>query len=107
MKVTSFEIYRYGLPLKSPVLIRGRSQMRLREGIILSLTLDNQWQGFGEIALLKGFESGEIEECLNNLKELLRLNPAGIAGRIKRIVSGDRFISVYSRGPLWRGNSVL
>ena len=46
--------------------------MRLREGIILSLTLDNQWQGFGEIAPLQGLEGGEIEECLNNLKEFAK-----------------------------------
>ena len=72
MKVTSFKIYRYALPLKFPIVIRGRSQMRLREGIILSLTLDNQWQGFGEIAPLQGLEGGEIEECLNNLKEFAK-----------------------------------
>ena len=69
MKVTSFKIYRYGLPLKSPVLIRGRSQIRLREGIIFSLTLDNQWQGFGEIAPLKGFEGIAVEEYVNNLRQ--------------------------------------
>ena len=72
MKVTSFKIYRYSLPLKSPILIRGRSQIRLREGIILSLTMDDHWQGFGEIAPLKGLEGGEIERCLNNLKEFAR-----------------------------------
>jgi len=72
VKVTSFKIYRYALPLKFPIVIRGRSQMRLREGIILSLTLDNQWQGFGEIAPLQGLEGGEIEECLNNLKEFAK-----------------------------------
>ena len=69
MKVTSFKIYRYALPLKSPIVIRGRSQTRLREGIILSLTLDDQWQGFGEIAPLQGFEGGKMEEYVNNLKE--------------------------------------
>lgn len=72
MKVTSFKIYRYCLPLKSPIVIRGRSQTRLREGIILSLTLDCQWQGFGEIAPLEGFEGVKIEECLNNLKEFTK-----------------------------------
>lgn len=69
MKVTSFKIYRYTLPLKSPVLIRGRNQIHLREGIILFLTLDNQWPGFGEIALLKEFEGSAIEKYVNNLKE--------------------------------------
>ena len=69
MKVTSFKIYRYALPLKSPIVIRGRRQTRLREGIILSLTLDCQWQGFGEIAPLQGLEGGETEEYVNNLKE--------------------------------------
>lgn len=72
MKVTSFKIYRYALPFKSPVLIRGRSQTRLREGIILFLTLDNQWPGFGEIAPLKGLEGREIKEYVNNLKEFAK-----------------------------------
>ena len=69
MKVTSLKIYRYSLPFKSPVLIHGRNQLRLREGIILFLTLDNQWQGFGEIAPLKGFDDREIEAYVKNLKE--------------------------------------
>lgn len=69
MKATSFKIYRYALPLKAPVLIRGRNLIRLREGIILSLTLDNQWQGFGEIAPFKRLEGMRIEEYVNNLKE--------------------------------------
>ena len=43
--------------------------MRLREGIILFLTLDSRWQGFGEIAPLQGLEGGETEEYVNNLKE--------------------------------------
>ena len=72
MKVTSFKIYRYGLPLKSPVLIRGRSQIRSREGIILSLTLDNRWPGFGEIAPLKGFEGIAIEEHVNSLRQFAK-----------------------------------
>lgn len=69
MKVTSFKIYRYGLPLKFPVLIRGRSQICLREGIIIFLMLDNQWQGFGEVAPLEGLEGREIEEYVNNLRQ--------------------------------------
>lgn len=71
MKVTSFKIYRYCLPLKSPVVIRGRSQTRLREGIIISLTLDCQWQGFGEIAPLKGFADIKIEAYLDNFKKFV------------------------------------
>ncbi|MEK6567612.1 MAG: o-succinylbenzoate synthase [Candidatus Omnitrophota bacterium] len=69
MKVTSFKIYRYRLPLKSPVLIRGRNQIRLRQGFILYLTLDNSWQGFGEIAPLKDFEGVEIEGLANSLRQ--------------------------------------
>lgn len=79
MKVTSFKAYRYCLPLKSPIAIQGRNQTRLWEGIIVSLTLDCQWQGFGEITSLKGFADLKIEAYLDNLKkfahELTSLEP--------------------------------
>ena len=69
MMITSFKIYRYGLPLIRRLSFF-KEKITAREGLIIKLTLDKGPEGFGEIAPLIGFSNNEIEECLRSLREV-------------------------------------
>lgn len=68
MMITSFEIFRYSLPLIKPLFLP-TEKITVRAGLILKLMFDGDTQGFGEIAPLPGFSDSGINECLENLKE--------------------------------------
>lgn len=69
MKLTSFKIFRYCLPLIKPLLFH-KKKITVRKGVILKLTFDKNTQGLGDIAALPGFSSVGIDRCLQNLKEI-------------------------------------
>ena len=60
MNITSFNVYRYDLPLKSPLYIRGR-HLNKREGLIIHLVADTAEEGFGEVAPLPGVSMEDID----------------------------------------------
>ncbi len=60
MKISSFTLYKYTLPLRQPLYIRGAKVVH-REGLILKITSPEGFVGFGEISPL----AGRSEETLN------------------------------------------
>lgn len=69
MKITSFKIYQYSLPLTEP-LLNGAQEIRQREGLMLHIIADTQSEGFGEIAPLPGRSQETFQESLQQLQRL-------------------------------------
>ena len=69
MKITHFDIFRYALPLTSPLSVREQS-LSLRSGWIIRLTDENNHTGLGEVAPLPGLHSETPEDALFQIKQL-------------------------------------
>ncbi len=65
MRISSFNIYQYSLPLARPLVINGK-QIEHREGLIINL---NQ-NGLGEIAPLPGLSRETLQQALKELKAI-------------------------------------
>lgn len=62
MKITGYSCFRYSIPFKKP-LIHGKHTLQAREGIVISVTDDAGYYGFGEIAPLPGLNRETLEEA--------------------------------------------
>ena len=91
MRLAAFDLYRYRLPLTSPLNLKGAT-LHNREGLLLRLVGDDGCEGWGETAPLPGFSDegpGEAAARLRELAELLVgreavgewLDPEGRLGR--------------------------
>ena len=67
----SFDLYRYSLPLRMPLALKGATLWR-REGLLLRLTGDDGSQGWGESAPLPGFSKESLAESAEQLRWLAR-----------------------------------
>ena len=71
MKLAGFEVYRYGLPFSSPLVLKGAT-LHHREGFILKLFDDSGNEGRGEISPLPGFSREDLDEAGGQLGGLCR-----------------------------------
>ncbi len=69
MKITSFKIFRYSLPLIRPLVFNGY-KIITRQGLILKLVFNGNTPGWGEVAPLPGFSCALVGECLENLRHI-------------------------------------
>src|SRR5919199_4782313 len=69
MKLASFDLYRYSLPLSRPLALKGAKLSR-REGLLLRLTGDDGSEGWGESAPLPGFSRESLTEAAGQLRRL-------------------------------------
>jgi o-succinylbenzoate synthase len=69
MKLTHFDLYRYGLPFSQPLTFEDITLHR-REGVLLRLCGDDGSQGWGETAPLPGFSRESLVEAASQLRRL-------------------------------------
>ncbi len=69
MKISSFKIYQYKIPFVKPLWLKG-DLFDQREGVIIHLTSDDGFEGFGECAPLPNFSQETLEDSIKQLKEL-------------------------------------
>ena len=75
MKIASFRVYKYALPLKRPIEVHGL-KLNKREGLIIHLKSDRDVDGFGEVAPLDGWS----EESLNEAQAQAHVLKASLTG---------------------------
>ncbi len=80
MKLSAVLLYRYSIPLKSPVKL-ANTVLYKREGLILRVVEDKGRSGFGEIAPFPGFSKETLEQTeflakviLNSLLKILTID---------------------------------
>ncbi len=66
--IIGFRIWRYRLPLRSPVFLRRGEQMGVREGFLLELTGEGGEAFWGEAAPLPGFSRESLGETARELE---------------------------------------
>jgi o-succinylbenzoate synthase len=71
VNLMSLDIYRYSLPLRRPLALKGATLWR-REGLLLRLTGNDGSQGWGESAPLPGFSKESLDESAEQLRLLAR-----------------------------------
>jgi O-succinylbenzoate synthase len=76
MKLAGFDLFRFSLPLRGPLVLRGTTLHR-REGLLLRLSGDDGSEGWGESAPLPGFS----EESLHQAIVQMRLLAGSLIGR--------------------------
>ncbi len=69
MRLESFDLYRYRLPLTAPLKLKGAT-LDHREGLLLRLASDDGSEGWGETAPLAGFSREGLEEAATPLRGL-------------------------------------
>lgn len=62
MRIEQFRVYRYSLPLREPLLLRGNAHTR-RDGLLVEVVTETGSSGWGEIAPLPGFSRESLEEA--------------------------------------------
>ncbi|MGH8014598.1 MAG: o-succinylbenzoate synthase [Candidatus Zixiibacteriota bacterium] len=67
MKLTEFKLFRYSIPLKTPVTL-SRITLYKREGLIIQIRIESGESGFGEIAPLPGFSRESLSEAESELR---------------------------------------
>ena len=85
MNLADFDLYRYRLPLRGPLTLKGVT-LRRREGLLLRLSGDDGSEGWGETAPLPGFS----EESLDQSAAQLRRVAGALIGREVGKVWADR-----------------
>lgn len=75
VKIRRAEVYRYALPLRAPLTLRGVSQHQ-REGLLLRIESDTGAEGWGEAAPLPGFS----KETRDDAEEVLLRCARRLAG---------------------------
>jgi O-succinylbenzoate synthase len=76
MKLAGFDLFRYSLPLRGP-LVLGGTTLRRREGLLVRLSGDEGAEGWGESAPLPGFS----KESLHQATEQMRRTAGTLVGR--------------------------
>ena len=69
MRLTGFDLYRYSLPLRKPLALKGAT-LRRREGLLLRLSGDEGSEGWGETAPLPGFSEESLDQAIVQLRRL-------------------------------------
>ena len=69
MNLASFDLYRFSLPLRGP-LVLGGTTLRRREGVLLRLSGDDGSEGWGESAPLPGFSADSLDQAIVQLRRL-------------------------------------
>jgi len=69
MKLAGFDLYRFSLPLRGPLVLRGTTLHR-REGLLLRLYGDDGSEGWGESAPLPGFSEESPDQAIVQLRRL-------------------------------------
>ena len=69
MKISSIEIFRFNLPLKSPLNISGK-EIHSRPGLLLSLSGQSGHRGYGEISPLSGLHRENLIKALRQISAL-------------------------------------
>ncbi len=80
MKITEIKVFRYSLPLKSPVRL-AKTTLEVREGLIIQLANENELLGFGEIAPFPGFSRESLGDAESQVLDILSLHPDSIDSR--------------------------
>src|SRR5215203_5311519 len=69
MKLAGFDLYRFSLPLRGPLVLRDTTLHR-REGVLLRLSGDDGSGGWGESAPLPGFSAESPDQAIVQLRRL-------------------------------------
>jgi O-succinylbenzoate synthase len=69
MKLAGFDLFRYSLPFRKPLALRGTTVHR-REGLLLRLSGDDGAEGWGESAPLPGFSAESLHQATAQLRGL-------------------------------------
>ena len=69
MNLAGFDLYRYSLPLRRPLTLKGVTLQR-REGLLLRLSGDDGSEGWGETAPLPGFSEESLDEATVQARRL-------------------------------------
>ncbi len=69
MNLVGFDLYRYRLPLRGPLMLKGIT-LRRREGLLLRLSGDDGSEGWGETAPLPGFSGESLDQSTAQLRRL-------------------------------------
>lgn len=69
MKLTDFDIYRYVLPFKEPISLKGK-YLHSREGFLVKLTDETGASGWGETSPLPEFSRETLDEAGRQLYEI-------------------------------------
>ena len=69
MRITGFGLYRFGLPLTEPLLLKG-ARLKSREGLLLGLRGEGGAVGWGETSPLPGFSREGLPESARGLGDL-------------------------------------
>lgn len=95
-----FEIFRYDLPLISPLPIAD-NQISVRSGFIIKIWNEDNFSGYGEIAPLPGFHKETLSPALENLKNgrSFLLN-SEIPSHLEKLNNGfEKWIAVKNIAP--------
>jgi o-succinylbenzoate synthase len=100
MKVSAFAIHRFSLPLVQPVRFR-QIEVSARDGLLLSLTGDNRWTGWGEAAPLPAFSRETMPLVQTELTGALpQLLGQTIPEHLEKLDGGfDRWLQPYHLSP--------
>ncbi len=69
MRIARIQIYRYRLPLRRPITLRG-NRLETRDGLALRITTDTGDFAWGEVAPLPGFSRETLWDAERQLREL-------------------------------------
>ena len=69
MKLAAFDLYRFSLPLREP-LVLGGTTLHCREGLLLRLSGDDGSEGWGESAPLPGFSKESPDQAIAQLRRI-------------------------------------
>lgn len=69
MTIVGFQLYRYSLPLRRPLLV-GDLELHEREGLVVVLVDENGYTGIGEIAPLPGYSPESLDEAADQTRTI-------------------------------------
>jgi O-succinylbenzoate synthase len=72
MRLAGFDLYRFNLPLRGP-LVLGGTMLHSREGLLLRLSGDDGAEGWGESAPLSGFSEESLHQAIVQMRRLAGL----------------------------------
>jgi O-succinylbenzoate synthase len=69
MRLAGFDLFRFSLPLRGPLVLRGATLHR-REGLLLRLSGDDGAEGWGESTPLPGFSEESLHQAIAQMRRL-------------------------------------